>query len=75
MTLGRPDFARPDIPSEPDSCRHVNVAPRGASAAHLSFPVLSAELEFGACQDCHSSVLRELGEAHWEYIPREWLLG
>jgi hypothetical protein len=75
MDPGPPDFARPSVPVTPDSCPHANVAPRGVSAAYLSFPVLSAELEFGSCQDCNSSVLRELGERRWERIPRQRLSG
>ena len=75
MNPGVPDFAPPAVPGAPENCPHVNVAPRGTSAAYLSFPVLSAELEFGACQDCNSAVLRELGERRWERIPRERLTG
>ena len=57
----------PDV-ARADACPHARVAPRGISPAYVSFPVLSAELEFGSCQDCQSAVMRELGSTRWESV-------
>jgi hypothetical protein len=62
----------PDV-ARAETCPHARVAPRGISPAYVSFPVLSAELEFGSCQDCQSAVVRELGSTRWEPIPRDRL--
>ena len=70
MAPGTSDPARPGAAVSRDTCAHASVAPGGVSAAYLSFPVLSGELEFGSCRDCNSPMLRELGETRWEPIPR-----